>query len=162
MRVWHIVVREYLENVRTKAFLLGIVLTPIWFGIAFFVPRWIEQAEVEARRVVIVDETGTLAEPLEAALRARQTSRGKPLFVPEVLGPAEARVDDLRAEAAEGKLIVVLLSAAAMYLWYVWLDVIYAVAAIWLLLPILLASRRFIEVPQSRPAKAPRARRAAS
>jgi CHASE2 domain-containing sensor protein len=52
-------------------------------------------------------------------------------------------------------LIIMILSAGAMYLWYVWLDVIYAVVAVWLLLPILLASRRYIEAPQAQPEKAP-------
>jgi hypothetical protein len=52
-------------------------------------------------------------------------------------------------------LIIMILSAAAMYLWHAWLDVIYAVVAVWLLLPILLASRRYIEAPQAQPAQAP-------
>ena len=37
---------------------------------------------------------------------------------------------------------VFILAAAAMYFWLVWLDVIYAVVAVWLLLPLLLVFRR--------------------
>lgn len=37
--------------------------------------------------------------------------------------------------------VIVALSAAAIYFWNIWLDVIYAVAATWLLLPLLVAMR---------------------
>ena len=59
-RIWCVVKREYLENVRTKAFLVGIVLTPIWMGLIFVIPALASSAGVKAQEVVIVDETGVL------------------------------------------------------------------------------------------------------
>ena len=38
-RIWLVFEREYLENVRTKAFLIGLVLTPVWMVLVFADPR---------------------------------------------------------------------------------------------------------------------------
>jgi ABC-2 type transport system permease protein len=72
-RTWIILAREYLENVRTKAFLIGLVLTPVWMGVIFLVPMLVSAPSTV--KVVIVDETGELAGPLSLALAAAQ---GKP------------------------------------------------------------------------------------
>ena len=65
-RTWLILKREYLENVRTKAFLIGLILTPVWMGVIFLVPMLMSSPD--AVKVVIVDETGELAAPLQQAL----------------------------------------------------------------------------------------------
>lgn len=111
-RIWLIFVREYLENVRTKAFLIGIVLTPLWFGMVFLIPMLGGGSKVD--RVVIVDETGLLATKLVEAL---EETRG---FEPEIhedpesawqsVGGLPSYVDLLRLEAAQGKLFAVLLT----------------------------------------------------
>ena len=118
-KIWHIIVREYLENVRTKAFLIGIVLTPLWFGMVFVVPMLAKGQEAETQRVVLIDETGELAAEVQADLVERTTTKGRALFEVEVRDPQGAwdeadgtpsLVDRLRTQAAEGELITVLLT----------------------------------------------------
>ncbi|MHC5009674.1 MAG: ABC transporter permease [Planctomycetota bacterium] len=119
-RIWHIIVREYLENVRTKAFLLGIVLTPLWFGVVFFVPALAGEAEGAPRKVVVVDATGVLAADLGLALDAKRTAGGNPQYEVEVRSADEAwdgdpsLVDSLRRDAARGELYAVILTPAVL------------------------------------------------
>ena len=68
--MWLILKREYLENVRTKAFLVGVVITPLWLGLVFFLPRMLESSD-RTERVVIVDETGRLGPALADRLEGR-------------------------------------------------------------------------------------------
>ena len=68
-RVFDIARREYIENVRTKAFLIGLVLTPLWMGLVLVVPKLMRGAKSEAKPVVIVDTTGVLAAPLAERIR---------------------------------------------------------------------------------------------
>ncbi|MDF1700075.1 MAG: ABC transporter permease [Planctomycetota bacterium] len=65
-RTWEILKREYIENVRTKAFLIGLVLTPVWMGLIFVIPLLISAPE--SIQVTILDQTGELAGPLTRAL----------------------------------------------------------------------------------------------
>ena len=112
-RIGYIFVREYLENVRTKAFLIGIVLTPLWFGLVFLAPFLAEKQEPELQVVSIVDRTGVLAGELATVLGRETTRKGRALYQIEIVAPANAgedEVDRLRQEAVEGKRLVVLLA----------------------------------------------------
>lgn len=95
-RTWTILRREYLENVRTKAFLIGIVLTPVWIGIMFLVPAL--QSQPERQEVVLVDATGRLAIEIQTRLEA---------LSPDARTPGRARgrsptTYDVRVEESEG------------------------------------------------------------
>ncbi len=102
-RTWQILKREYLENVRTKAFLVGLILTPVWMGLIFVIPLLISAPETV--RVVIVDETGSLAGPLREALVGTATDEGGPK-VPTAPGaqplPRSDSRFDIVLEPAEG------------------------------------------------------------
>ena len=112
-RIWLVLVREYLENVRTKAFLIGIILTPLWFGMVFVVPLLAKGQEAETQHVVLVDETGVLGHRDPAGpRRAPHHRRGARSTrwrsgTRRARGPRQASapslVDRLRAQAAEGR-----------------------------------------------------------
>ena len=116
-RVWEIAKREYLENVRTKAFLIGLILTPVWLGVVFLVPKLMKDSRGRDKRVVIVDETGVLgADVLE---RVQQAGG----FAPELDPPGDARdrgdgglsrLDELRALAGLGELYAIVLTPAGL------------------------------------------------
>jgi CHASE2 domain-containing sensor protein len=57
-------------------------------------------------------------------------------------------VKELALVAGLVTIVIVVASVAAMYFWNVWLDVIYAITALWLLVPVLLASRRLMAAPK--------------
>jgi ABC-2 type transport system permease protein len=58
-KLWLIVKREYTTRIRTRAFLLGTILTPLAFG-AFFVFQGLMMSYkgTEKRRIVVFDEAG--------------------------------------------------------------------------------------------------------
>jgi ABC-2 type transport system permease protein len=113
-RTWYIIKREYLENVRTKAFLIGIVLTPVWMGLIFLLPKLMGGPKTE--HVVIIDETSELLAPLQAVLEKSTT----PTFEIQVEpaagawepGPegAPSRIEALKAQAGLGEHYLVVLT----------------------------------------------------
>jgi ABC-type Na+ efflux pump permease subunit len=119
-RVGPVFVREYLENVRTKAFLVGLVLTPLWFVLALVIPKLAASAKREAQPVAVLDETGVLAEDLRAEL-ARPNRRGETTAYRVEAVPAEGAwspgpdglspVDRIRRRAAEGEVVLAVLTA---------------------------------------------------
>ncbi len=112
-RTWHILKREYLENVRTKAFIIGLVLTPVWMGVIFLVPKMMGGKKHED--VVIVDSTGVLAVPI----RDRLSESPDPVWT-VTIEPVEkawakgtdgiTRVERLKRQAGEGKHYVIVLT----------------------------------------------------
>jgi ABC-2 type transport system permease protein len=84
--VWRIASREYLENVRTKTFLIGIFLTPVLMGLSFLVPALLEHQRTEQRRIALLDVTGEIGPDVARRLTAR-TMPGdpEPLYAVEVV-----------------------------------------------------------------------------
>jgi ABC-2 type transport system permease protein len=116
-RIWEILRREYLENVRTKAFLVGLVLTPVWMGVVFVVPHLISGPEQVT--VVVVDATGEVAGPLLETLAGRQGPTyevtlhpPQGAFDPDAEG--ETRVDRLKREAGAGAHYLVVVTDAVL------------------------------------------------
>ena len=68
-KVWLVAQREYLENVRTKAFWFGILSLPIILSIMFAVPVMIERTR-EAQRFAVVDHSGWLLAAIDGQLAA--------------------------------------------------------------------------------------------
>jgi ABC-2 type transport system permease protein len=97
-RLLHVAVREYLENVRTKAFLIAVFMTPVLMGLSFLIPALLDQKRPELRRLAIVDVTGTLAADVAKRLEARRPPGGDaPLYAVETVQLAG---DDVRAREA--------------------------------------------------------------
>ena len=65
-------VREYLENVRTKAFLVAIFMTPLLMAASFVVPALLEQKPPEQRTIAVLDTTGVLGAEVGARVEARK------------------------------------------------------------------------------------------
>jgi ABC-2 type transport system permease protein len=116
-RVWTIIKREYLENVRTKAFLIGVFLTPVWIGIMFAIPAL--RSKPKSQVVVIVDETATLGVALQTQLESSAKAGGikfevrneqaEGAFDEDSTGGL-SRVEALKRLAGSGKFIAVVLT----------------------------------------------------
>src|SRR5919107_5251027 len=91
--------REYLERVRSKWFLLGTLLGPVFFMLAAGAPKLIggrEGGPRDVAHVEILDATGVgLGARVEAALRERYPRSRAPYLT--VVPPAELRVAEDRA-----------------------------------------------------------------
>lgn len=83
-RLVHVAVREYLENVRTKAFLIAVFLTPLLLVGSFLVPKLLEGRRPEARRLAVVDVTGRLGDDVARRLgEHRIPGTAEPLYLVE-------------------------------------------------------------------------------
>ena len=64
MRIYRVAQREYLENVKTKGFWIGILLFPVMIWLMVEVPKFLEEKGIPTRHVAIVSrdaEAGELA-----------------------------------------------------------------------------------------------------
>ncbi len=72
--IWLIAMREYLENIKTKGFWIGVLLVPIVFAAIFlFTGKLASSAPV--RHFILVDQSGSYAEAVESAIRREHQRR---------------------------------------------------------------------------------------
>ncbi len=107
-RVLTIAKSEFTTLVKTKAFIIGIVLMPVLMGAFFFFMSYVEgQIDNERRPFVVVDHTGVLYDAIAEAAQEHNAGtmkdgvRSGPEFVPERLDPAGKSSDDLKIELSE-------------------------------------------------------------
>jgi ABC-2 type transport system permease protein len=103
-----IVKREYLTRVKTKGFIIGTILVPL-IGLAFclLIIYLVNHKPTQSMRLVIVDDSGTLAQPITQGLDAK-LENGKPEFtmVETIIQPAspDAVQQDLRTRINSEKI----------------------------------------------------------
>jgi ABC-2 type transport system permease protein len=103
-----IVKREYLTRVKTKGFIIGTILVPL-IGLAFclLIIYLVNHKPTQSMRLVIVDDSGTLAQPITQGLDAK-LENGKPEFtmVETIVQPASRDTvqQDLRARINSEKI----------------------------------------------------------
>jgi len=67
-----VAIREYMVSVKTKAFLIGLMMMPLMMGGSFIVGALMEgRVDTKDKRIAVVDYTGRLFESLESAARQR-------------------------------------------------------------------------------------------
>lgn len=100
-----VVRREYLERVRSKAFIIGTILGPILMGVLMVVPVLVTGSGGKLLQVAVLDESGVLQSQVEEALRAARRD-GEPRFdvQPSGEGTVEARIAALRKAVVDGGL----------------------------------------------------------
>jgi ABC-2 type transport system permease protein len=104
-KLWAIVRREYLERVRTKAFVIGTILGPVILGAMMIVPILAVKASSERLTVAVLDRTGRLGPAVEDALRAARFGDKERFDVQPAGGePAVAREAALKKAVLESRL----------------------------------------------------------
>ncbi|MDJ0840254.1 MAG: ABC transporter permease [Acidobacteriota bacterium] len=73
-KIFLVAKREYLENVRTKGFWIGIMLVPILYTGMFLGPAWIEKSK-PAKKFAVIDQSGWLLEKVEERMLVEDLSR---------------------------------------------------------------------------------------
>jgi ABC-2 type transport system permease protein len=69
--------REYRATVATKAFVIGLALMPIIFGGGIVLQAFLhDRVDTDDKRIVVLDRTGQLFEPLAEAAQARNEQAG--------------------------------------------------------------------------------------
>jgi ABC-2 type transport system permease protein len=101
-RLLRVARREYVERVRSKAFLVGTVLGPLLlFGVMLGPQLLLSKQRGKPLRVAVLDQTGELREPVERALASRRAA-GQPRF--EVATATRDGADALRERVRRGDL----------------------------------------------------------
>lgn len=107
-RIFTIAQSEFLTLVKTKAFIIGIVLMPVLMtGFFFFMNYAQKHVDVERRPFAVIDHTGLLFAPLTAAATQRNApfisgdTRTGPEFVPMEIQLAGRSADDIKVELSE-------------------------------------------------------------
>ncbi len=105
-KVFRLALREYVAAVRTKAFLLGLVLAPQLMSGGFLgMMLTKDQVDTTDKRVAVVDRSGALAQSLVDAAQARNDKevhdkatgkKLKPAYLIEVVPPNETNVESQR------------------------------------------------------------------
>src|SRR5271163_2301132 len=107
-KVGLIVKREYLTRVKTKGFIIGTIIVPL-IGVAFclLIIFLVNHKPTQSMRLVIVDNSGELAQPIAHGLDAK-LENGQPEFniVDTIVQPAspDSVQADLRTRINTGKL----------------------------------------------------------
>jgi ABC-2 type transport system permease protein len=73
-RVLLIAKRDYLQTVMSKAYLFGLILLPLLFGMGFLVVAVVNKGSVQSQRIVVIDHTGVSA---PAVIQACEESNRK-------------------------------------------------------------------------------------
>ncbi len=106
---------EYVEKVKSKAFIISLVLMPAIMIAAGVVPTLLAtRADTETRVIGIIDQSGVIAAPLGRVLAERYTlSNGRPNYILRSISPegdsagAKRTADSLLiAEQIEGYLVI--------------------------------------------------------
>jgi ABC-2 type transport system permease protein len=97
--------REYLERVRSKAFMVATVLGPIILGGMMLIPALAARKAGGSLRVAVLDADGVLRQPVERAL-ASITEGGTPRFLlrPAPSGPFAPARQQLQEQVLRGDL----------------------------------------------------------
>lgn len=104
-RLWPLVKREYLERVRTKAFVIGTVLGPLLMGALTIIPGLLMSRGGKPLRIAVLDVGGQLAIPVQAALAEKQLNgQNRFIIAPAGPGSAEEREKRLKEDVLGGKL----------------------------------------------------------
>ncbi len=96
--------REFVENMRTKAFWLGILLVPILIVAGIVVPLWLEKAK-GIRKYVVIDNSGWLLTAVES--RAKEPDFGtvlEKLVNAQLVVEGDAKKKDKNIAALQEKL----------------------------------------------------------
>src|SRR5512140_173547 len=88
-KVWLVVAREYKQYVARKAFWIGLLLGPLFFGgLMALQVLSIKMSPQETKRLVIIDRSGQIAGGIVEKLGGDKFKDGKPQYQLEVVPPA--------------------------------------------------------------------------
>src|SRR6185295_2768049 len=90
-RLWPVIRREYLERVRSKAFIIATVLGPLLTGALMIIPALVAGKAGKPLRLAVLDASGNLSAPVEAELAKRRRD-DIPRFIVEPSG--EGTIED--------------------------------------------------------------------
>ena len=107
-KIYTVAIREFIETIKTKAFLIGSVFVPmLMLGLIFGsskIAEMSEKTEVPTRRIAVVDEDGAVAAAFAEVVEGFNTQNPQRKFAAEASTGADADMDQIRERIATGEL----------------------------------------------------------
>lgn len=76
-KTWAVIRREFVERVRTRAFILATILGPVFFAVMFILPGYLMSRDTGVKRIAVVDgTTSEFGSKIAAALSASRSGQG--------------------------------------------------------------------------------------
>jgi len=103
--------REFITAVRTKSFLIGLIIAPILMGGSFFVINiFKDKVDIKDKKIAVIDHSSIIAEPLKEIVKSRNeneifnTETGekiRPAFLLEIHEPESEDLNELRLNLSQ-------------------------------------------------------------
>jgi ABC-2 type transport system permease protein len=101
-KTWLVAHREYLENLRTKTFWIGIIAFPVIIAVTFVVAGLMSRAKDE-RRFAVIDHSGWVADEVRERWLATDINRVFAAERPDSVAAQPTTVAEVRAKLAESR-----------------------------------------------------------
>ena len=98
-KIWAVIRREFVERVRTRAFILSTILGPVFFAVMFILPGYLMSRDTGVKRIAVVDgTTNEFGRKISTALSASRSGPGTeaPQRYAVTLVPAVGREIEVR------------------------------------------------------------------
>src|SRR5262245_25831970 len=98
-KIWAVIRREFVERVRTRAFIISTLLGPVFFAVLVILPGYMLSRDTGPKVVAVIDATTTdfgqkVSGAMEAARRGRGASASARYILTRV--PATGRETEVR------------------------------------------------------------------
>ncbi len=116
-KMWTAMRREYLSRVKTKGFIIGTILFPVFLGVMFVVPALMARLKSDKpKQIAVIDQTGEMMDSLNVALSDKNEA-GERLYnlVPYDAQDLEATKNTLSATVEAGGLDGYIIIPAAIF-----------------------------------------------
>ena len=104
-KILHVAVREYLETVKTKAFVISLLLVPLFMGVFMFISTRLQEKAFSGprpdRNVAVFNLEDSLAAPLDSAFAQNNTWNPQRKIVPRFYGAGAESPDKILAGLKE-------------------------------------------------------------
>ncbi len=104
--------REFITSVRTKSFLIGLIIAPILMGGSFFVINiFKDKVDIKDKKIAMIDHSAIIAEPLKEIVKTRNENeifnpetgeKVRPAFLLEIYDPESEDLNELRLISHKG------------------------------------------------------------
>ncbi len=103
--------REFFTAIRTKSFLIGLIIAPILMGGSFFVINiFKDKVDINDKKIAIIDHSSIVVEPLEEIVKTRNENeiinsetgdKVRPVFLLEIFDPKSEDLNELRLNLSQ-------------------------------------------------------------
>ena len=113
-KIWAVIQTEYVTSVRSKAFIIGLILLPIFMLGGLIVQYFAkDKVDIRERRFAVVDSQGSMFAALAHAARTRnelqiyapqsngQRKQIRPAFEPELFDNTSAAIEKVELQLSE-------------------------------------------------------------